>query len=62
MLVFLNSEKTISLDEIVCIYEKKKKKNKTKTIIIDKEGRKIADKNNINIIIKRIEKQNGFLK
>ena len=62
MLIFLNKKKTIPLDEILLIKQEKNKHNKKKTIIINIKGKKITEKNNIKVIIKRIEKTNGFLK
>lgn len=62
MIIFLNKKKTIPLDEILLIKQEKHKQKKRKTVIFNIKGKKIIVKNNINIIIKRIEKQNGFLK
>ncbi len=62
MLVFLNKKKTISLDDIILISQKKNKYKKGKTVIVTVKGKKIIEKNSIDVLIKRIEKQKGFLK
>ena len=62
MLVFLNKTKTIPLNEILLITQQTNKYKKKKTVIINIKGKKIKVKKSINIIIKRKEKQKGFLK
>ena len=62
MLVFLNKKKTIPLDDIILISQERNKFKKGKTAILTIKGKKIIEKNNINVLIKRIEKQKGFLK
>ncbi len=62
MLVFLNKKKTIPLDDIILISHEKSKSKKKKTVILTVRGKKIIEKNSVAVLIKRIEKQKGFLK
>jgi len=62
LLVFLNKKKTIPLDDIILISQRKNKSKKKKTLIITTKGKKIIEKNSVEVLVKRIEKQKGFLK
>ena len=62
LLVFLNKHKAVPLSDVVCILKEKHKTKKRKSLIITSQGKKIHEKNNIEVLINRIEKQKGFLK